>query len=405
MAINKAVGKPAKSHGGLRNTIEYVLKDEKVREGYLDVIGPYLEPTVNYDAVYRAWLEEKKLWDKDSGRMCAHNVISFHKDEQVTPAEVLEIGRAFTEEFFSGHQSLIAVHQDRDHLHCHIVTNSVSYIDGRKLHKSKKDLEQQKVFTNNLCRERGLHVAEKGHHFDGTPIESGEIITWNKNTYKLLTNDSKKSFLADCGIALMEVIPKSASKEEFIEGMAEKGWSVKWEDKRKHIVFENENGDKVRDSKIEKTFSGLRVNKEDLAIEFERQNELRLGNTEATERRDSTEDPEAEYFERYYAEVESAIAGISGGGSGGGNTEAERSDPAEGRDDSIKGESDTDSLIRKVEADIDSSKNQRGVIVHAEAESRNRERERRLEEQRRTHDQEIAADTRRRAHHYEGPSL
>lgn len=405
MAINKAVGKPAKSHGGLRNTIEYVLKDEKVREGYLDVIGPYLEPTVNYDAVYRAWLEEKKLWDKDSGRMCAHNVISFHKDEQVTPAEVLEIGRVFTEEFFSGHQSLIAVHQDRDHLHCHIVTNSVSYIDGKKLHQSKKDLEQQKVFTNNLCRERGLHVAEKGRHFDGSPIEAGEIIAWNKNTYKLLTNDSKKSFLADCGIALLEVIPKSASKEEFISGMAEKGWSVKWEDKRKHIVFENKNGDKVRDSKIEKTFSGLRVNKEDLAIEFERQNELRLGNTEATERRDSTEDPEAEYFERYYAEVESAIAGISGGGSGGGNTEAERSDPAEGRDDSIKGESDTDSLIRKVEADIDSSKNQRGVIVHAEAESRNRERERRLEEQRRTLDQERAAEARRRAHHHSGPSL
>ena len=230
-------------------------------------------------------------------------------------------------------------------------------------------------------------------------------IAWNKNTYKLLTNDSKKSFLADCGIALMEVIPRSASKEEFIEGMAEKGWSVKWEDKRKHIVFENENGDKVRDSKIEKTFSGLRVNKEDLAIEFERQNELRLGNTEATERRDSTEDPEAEYFERYYAEVESAIAGISGGGSGGGNTEAERSDPTEGRDDSIKGESDTDSLIRKVEADIDSSKNQRGVIVHAEAESRNRERERRREEQRRAHEQERAAEAHRRTHHHEGPSL
>ncbi len=52
-------------------------------------------------------------------------------------------------------------------------------IDGRKLHQSKKDLEQQKVFTNNLCRERELHVAEKGYHFDGTPIESGEIITWN----------------------------------------------------------------------------------------------------------------------------------------------------------------------------------------------------------------------------------
>ncbi|SDB61416.1 relaxase/mobilization nuclease domain-containing protein [Butyrivibrio sp. INlla16] len=405
MAINKAVGKPAKSHGGLRNTIEYVLKDEKVREGYLDVIGPYLEPTVNYDAVYRAWLEEKKLWDKDSGRMCAHNVISFHKDEQVTPAEVLEIGRAFTEEFFSGHQSLIAVHQDRDHLHCHIVTNSVSYIDGRKLHQSKKDLEQQKVFTNNLCRERGLHVAEKGHHFDGTPIESGEIITWNKNTYKLLTNDSKKSFLADCGITLMEVIPKSASKEEFISGMAEKGWSVKWEDKRKHIVFENENGDKVRDSKIEKTFAGLHVNKEALTNEFERQKEIRLSDNRADEERESSAELIPADFERYYAEVESAIAGLGGGGSVEGNTGAESSAEAEGRNDRGPEESDTDRLVREVRFDICNSRSQSRDILRADRESAARDRERQLEEQRRTLDQERAAEARRRTHHHSGPSL
>ena len=197
MAINKAVSKPPKSHGGMRNTIEYVLKDEKVREGYLDIIGPFSEQEITSDAVYRTWLEEKKIWDKDFGRMCAHNVISFHKDEAVTPAEVLEIGRIFAERFFPDHQSVVAVHQDRNHLHCHIVTNTVSYMDGRKLHQSSKDLEQQKVFTNNLCRERGLHVAEKGRHFDGSLIEAGEIISWNKNTYKLLSNDSKRSFLAD----------------------------------------------------------------------------------------------------------------------------------------------------------------------------------------------------------------
>ena len=47
-------------------------------------------------------------------------------------------------------------------------------------------------------------------------------------------------------------------------------------DNRKHIVFENENGDKVRDSRIENTFAGLEVNKEALNHEFERQNQLRL---------------------------------------------------------------------------------------------------------------------------------
>ena len=46
MAINKAVSKPPKSHGGLRNTIEYVLKDEKVKEGYLEITGPFSEQDI-----------------------------------------------------------------------------------------------------------------------------------------------------------------------------------------------------------------------------------------------------------------------------------------------------------------------------------------------------------------------
>ena len=404
MAINKVINKSAKNHAGMRNTIEYVLKDEKVKEGYLDITGPYLEPTVNYDVVYKTWLDEKKRWDKDSGRMIAHNVISFHEDEQVTPAEVLEIGRAFTDKFFPEHQSIITVHQDRDHLHCHIVTNTVSYIDGRKLHQSKGDLEQQKAFTNALCRERGLSVAEKGRHFDGTPIEPGEIIAWDKNKYRLLANDSKKSFIADCAIALMEVIPSSCSKEEFVSKMADKGWSVLWEDKRKHIVFQNENGDRIRDSKIEKTFAGLKVNKEDLTNEFERQNEIRLGRSGEFENRELSEEAESGYLDKYYAEVESAIVGISGGGAVGGDSEAERCDPDEGRRDSIPEESGTDSLIRKVEANIDASRIQRGAIIDSEAESRARERERRLEEQRRAREQERAAEISRRSRRHSEPS-
>ena len=53
-------------------------------------------------------------------------------------------------------------------IHCHLVTNSVSYEDGRKLHNTKKDLERMKQLTNQMCRERGLTVVEKGKHFDGT---------------------------------------------------------------------------------------------------------------------------------------------------------------------------------------------------------------------------------------------
>ena len=416
MAINKVVNKSTKSHGAMRNVLEYVLRDEKVKEGYVFIEGPYAGDSINYDEVYQTWIREKQIWDKDSGRMYAHNIISFHKDEKITPKEVLEIGKAYAEKFFPGYQYVICVHQDKDHLHCHIVVNSVSYIDGHKLHQTKKDLEKQKEFTNDLCRDRGLSVAEKGHHFDGSLIEQGEITAWSKDKYNLLINNTKQSFVADCAIALMEVIPHSASRDEFVSGMKVHGWTVQWEDKRKHIVFQNENGDKVRDSNIEKTFAGMEVNKEALTHEFERQNEHRI-----SERRSDTE------LSQYYDELESAVAGLDIAKTVRDNSEAGRRDtelvqnsirPAgtTGSDNAGMGapkdpgqagrhRDDTETLIADIRADISNSRSQSRAVIRAENQSLADEEQRRLEEQRRAAIEERAREALRRAHQHSGPSL
>ena len=320
MAINKVINKSTKSHGAMRNVIQYVLQEKKVIDGYADIIGPYEPDRITYDDVYQAFLEEKKIWKKDSGRMYAHNIISFHRDEKVTPEECMEIGRKFCDQFFSGYQSLIAVHQDRDHLHIHIVTNTVSYIDGRKLHQSRADLEKQKVFTNQLCKDLGLSVTEKGKHFDGTEIEEGEIRGWSKDKYHLLINEAKKSFVADCAIAIVETLQDCTSRETFIAGMTQRGWNVTWTAKKKHITFMNGNGDKVRDTNVSKTFS-MNIDKENLIHEFERQNELRLAGSHSD--RDRKEDE----FEQYYREVESAVEGIDYAESVRNNPETGAGDP------------------------------------------------------------------------------
>ena len=270
MAINKVVNSRTKTHAGMRNLIRYVLRDDKVQEGYVKITGPYSEETITATGVYKSFLDEKRLWNKDSGRMYAHNVIAFHADEQITPAECLEIGEQFADRFFPDHQSLIGVHQDKDHLHCHIVTNTVSYMDGRKLHQSKLDLERQKQYTNTVCKERGLTVARKGRHYDGTRIEDGEIHSWNKNKYNLIVDKSKGSYVADCAIAVLEVAPKATCKEDFIQGMGKRGWAVQWKDNRKHIVFMDGKGRKVRDSNLARTFS-IDIGKETLNAQFKRQ--------------------------------------------------------------------------------------------------------------------------------------
>ena len=304
MAINKTVNKRTNTHGAMRNCIEYVLRQDKTSEQFAYVTGPYCHDEINYDLVYHTFLEEKKLWNKDSGRMYAHNIISWHKDEQITPEQAYEFGKEFAEKWFPGFQTLVAVHKDKKTIHCHLVTNSVSYEDGRKLHSTKRDLERMKKFTNQMCRERGLTVAEKGKHFDGSQIEKGEVIAWSKDKYNLFRQQAKESFVADCAMAVLKALERCISKENFIEKMKQFGWSVNWTEKRKHITFENQDGKKVRDSNLSKTFH-LDISKEAL------ENEVN-GNRQKSRDEAERNSRETEELREYSRELESAIAEARG---------------------------------------------------------------------------------------------
>ena len=253
----------------MRSVIWYVLQDQKVREGYVTVQGPFNYNEITVNNVYHAFLDEKELWNKDSGRMCFHSVISFHEKDYVTPAEVLEIGQTVCDRFFSGFQNLLAVHQDKDHLHVHIVTNTVSFTDGHKLHTTKNDLQRLKDITNEICEARGLPVAVKGRHFDGSEIEPGEIIAWDRSKYEMLINEEKESYMIDCAEAIVETVPKCDNSDDFVARMELRGWLVSWNEKKGHIVFRNTSGKTLRDTNLSRTFT-FNIGLEEVLNEFTR---------------------------------------------------------------------------------------------------------------------------------------
>ena len=411
MAINKTINKRTNTHGAMRNCIEYVLRQDKTSELLTYVTGPYCHDEINYDLVYRTFLEEKKMWDKDSGRMYAHNIISWHKDEQITPEQALEFGKEFAENWFSGFQTLVAVHKDKDHIHCHLVTNSVSYEDGRKLHNTKKDLERMKQLTNQMCRERGLTVVEKGKHFDGSQIEKGEVIAWSKDKYNLFRQQVKDSFVADCAMAVLKALENCISKEKFIEKMKQFGWNVNWTEKRKHITFQNQDGKKVRDSNLSKTFH-LDISKEDLENEFDRNYERVRAEAERTNGAD-------EELAGYYRQVEAACEG-AGGVTGVSDGRERRVTGEKSEDERVYPEisgKDTQAENGKTEAILRESRNARRnseikrrnssfdnrTVRNAEAESIASEEQRRFEEQKRLEEQERARAARRRNKRRSGP--
>ena len=413
MAINKTINKRTNTHGAMRNCIEYVLRQDKTSELLTYVTSPYCRDEINYDLVYRTFLEEKKMWDKDSGRMYAHNIISWHKDEQITPEQALEFGKEFAENWFSGFQTLVAVHKDKDHIHCHLVTNSVSYEDGRKLHNTKKDLERMKQLTNQMCRERGLTVAEKGKHFDESQIEKGEVIAWSKDKYNLFRQQVKDSFVADCAMAVLKALENCISKEKFIEKMKQFGWNVNWTEKRKHITFQNQDGKKVRDSNLSKTFH-LDISKEDLENEFDRNYERVRAEAERTNGAD-------EELAGYYRQVEAACEG-AGGVTGVSDGRERRVTGEKSEDERVYPEisgKDTQAENGKTEAILRESRNARRNsevkrrnlsfdnrnVRNAEVESIASAEQRRFEEQKRLEEQERARAARRRNKSRSGPEL
>ena len=411
MAINKTINKRTNTHGAMRNCIEYVLRQDKTGELLTYVTGPYCHNEINYDLVYRTFLEEKKMWDKDTGRMYAHNIISWHKDEQITSEQAFEFGKQFAETWFSGFQTLVAVHKDKNHIHCHLVTNSVSYEDGRKLHNTRKDLERMKQLTNQMCRERGLTVAEKGKHFDGSQIEKGEVIAWSKDKYNLFRQQVKDSFVADCAMAVLKALENCISKEKFIEKMKQFGWNVNWTDKRKHITFQNQDGKKVRDSNLSKTFH-LDISKEDLENEFDRNYERVRAEAERTNGAD-------EELAGYYRQVEATCEG-AGGVTGVSDGRERRVTGEKSEDERVYPEisgKDTQAENGKTEAILRESRNARRnsevkrrnssfdnrTVRNAEAESIASEEQRRFEEQKRIEEQERARAARRRNKRRSGP--
>lgn len=390
MAINKVIANRERSHSGMKQTLDYILRNDKTPDKYIYITGPYNYPEITSDNICNTWIKEKKLWGKDNGRMYSHMVISFHKEEDVTPQVVLKLAKTFVNRFFPNHQVVISVHQDKGHLHAHLVINSVSWLDGHKLHQTWQDLDKQKKFTNFLCAKHSLSVTKKGYHFDGTAFES--LNAWSKEKYnylkKFIDKQTGESYLENCALALNEVLPYCTCKEDFVYSMLELGWTVKWEDKLKHICFTDQSGNKVRDRNISQTFN-LPINKEGLLDGF--RNNLSKFRTEI----DSATQNDSETPVR-------AIRNNPTVENRSGQPENyAQNDPEEW---TFRGYSnDTKSLIREVRTVISDSQSQTRAIISSNEQSMARERQsiinaeqRRLEEKRRTLNKKRAEEARSR---------
>lgn len=252
MAVIKAVS----SKSSIGTAINYITKDEKTEEKLISGIN--CTPVTAIDEMKAT----KELWNKTSGRQYKHFVQSFSPNEKITPEKAHRIALELSQERFKQYEVIIATHKDKEHIHSHIIVNSVSFENGKKIQQSKADLQLMKNHSDKICRDQGLSICEKGQ----------EISTYDIGKYKSLekaTQGSYKSYVFDTAMAVLNAKEQATSRDNFIKLMKQQGYETNWSDKRKYITFRDKDGNKVRNNNLEKTFKG-EFGKEQLESEFDR---------------------------------------------------------------------------------------------------------------------------------------
>lgn len=205
---------------GLKSALSYVMDQEKTIDRLITGVNCVAQTALDeFEAV-------KKQFRKTDGRSYYHIVQAFAPDDPVDFDTAHEIGLKFAE-YFQGHQCVVVTHMNTQHIHNHIVMNSVNYETGRKFHQSAKEMKQAKEFNNQLCLQYGLSVTE-------TKADRNQIPKWKKK----LRDDIKRS------------MKQSRNQQEFISKMEKLGYQVKWEADHKHITYTTPENYRCRDNKL-----------------------------------------------------------------------------------------------------------------------------------------------------------
>lgn len=168
MAVTKILAR----RGGLAQAIAYVVNGGKTEERVLTAAQG-----CSIGSACAEMQDTKIRWNKTDGVQLYHIIQSFRPGE-ITPGLALEIAQEFVREHLPGYQAVIGIHTDREHIHAHIVFNSVNQFTGGKYHSNARSYYQQiRAISDRLCRERGLSVIVQGE-----PARSVSYIEWLRQT-------------------------------------------------------------------------------------------------------------------------------------------------------------------------------------------------------------------------------
>ena len=151
--IMESEGRNPTTH--LKNALEYIQNPDKTEECVL-VGGINCLP----DTAFEQMEETKNIFNKTGKRQGYHVIISFSPEEKVTAEQAMYVLEHFAKDVLGNdYEAVYAVHTDREHMHGHLIWNSVSMTTGKKYNSPKGNWKNHlQPITNKYCDELGLSI-------------------------------------------------------------------------------------------------------------------------------------------------------------------------------------------------------------------------------------------------------
>ena len=211
MATVKSIKGGIKADMHIANAIEYITKHEKTK-GLVTMFNCYGdEKNITSQFKYT-----RQIFGKDKGVLAHHYCHSFSPDDDVTPEQVHKLTLDLVQKIAGDNfQYLIATHSDKDHIHSHIVINSVNMVTGKKWLGNQTTLKAMRKESDRLCIENNLSIVKE-------PGKKGMDFT----TYQMAMQG--KSWKVNLVRDLDEILKNRTTQNEFIKLLEEKGYYVKF---------------------------------------------------------------------------------------------------------------------------------------------------------------------------------
>lgn len=241
MPIFKAIDKPGKN---IKIVINYIAKDAKKEKDETLFMGINCADNPNI-AAYQMQ-QTKAYYAKLDGRQYKHYVLSFAAGE-ISKENAKTYAKELAEKCFGDrYEVAVGIHKNSagGKIHAHFVVNSVSFIDGKKLHFAKSDLENFKNLNDKIAKKYNLKIIDRSKE---AVKARGRPQMYSQAEYQQFSKKIKESWIAQCAVSVHNTL-KNKPKDfaDFAQQMQAKGWRAQVRGKNITFVAVSDKNKKVR---------------------------------------------------------------------------------------------------------------------------------------------------------------